>query len=253
MPGDDAGTLQTTTTSLAIIDAINEANGARMSDLAEHLDLATSTVHTHLRTLLEEEYLIKEGEIYRLGLKLFHLGEGARTRHEWYEAARRTVHEVANRSGEEVSFAVEEHGRAIMLFNRIANPSVKGFQVGRYFYMHGSATGKAILSELPSVHVERILDRWGLPAVTDATITDREELARELERTRERGYAVNDQESVEGLRAVGVPVRDPSGRVFGALDVSGPPYRLPPNEELAGLLTTAAEELAADLRARGHG
>lgn len=250
MAGDDARTLQTTATSLAIIDVINEMNGARMSDLADRLDLATSTVHAHLQTLLEKEYLIKEGEIYRLGLKLFHLGEGARTRHEWYEEARQKVHEVANRSGEEVSFAVEEHGRAIMLFNRVANPSVKGFQVGRYFYMHSSATGKAILSAMLSMHVERVLDRWGLPAITDNTITDREELYRELERTRERGYAVNDQESVEGLRAVGVPVRDPSGRVFGALDISGPPYRLPPNEELADILTTAAAELETDLRAR---
>lgn len=239
--------LQTTTTSLAIVDAVSEMGEARMSDLSERLDVSTSTVHTHLRTLLEHEYLVKRGEYYRLGLKLFHLGERARTRNEWYEVARKKTHRLADRCGEEVSFAVEEHGRAITLFNVVANLSAKGFQDGRYFYMHSSANGKAILSALPDTRVEEILDRWGLPAETAHTITDRAELLDELERTRERGYAVNDQESVEGLRAVSVPVTAPHGGVLGAMDISGPLYRLAPDTELAGMLSDIVEELETEL------
>jgi IclR family acetate operon transcriptional repressor len=239
--------LQTTETSRAIIDAVNELGEARMSELADRLDVSTSTIHVHLKTLLDQEYLVKRGEQYRLGLKLFHLGEDARTRNEWYEVARRKTHELADSCGEEVTFAVEEYGRAITLFNVVANVPSKGFQVGRYYYLHNSAVGKAILAELPETRVNEILDRWGLPAETEYTITDREALMEDIERTNERGYSVNDQEAVEGLRSVGVPVTAPHGGVLGALDISGPLYRLPPNEELASMLQDVVEELESEL------
>ncbi|MFC7059544.1 IclR family transcriptional regulator [Halovenus salina] len=242
--------LQTTTTSLKIVDLISEMGGARMTELADCLDCSTSTVHAHLQTLLEQEYLIKRGEHYLLGLRLFHLGEQARTRNEWFGTVRTTVTTLADRSGEEAGFGVEEHGRVITLFNFAANRSTKGFQVGRYFHMHNSAAGKAILSQFPEDKVTEILDRRGMPAETDNTITDRKTLFETLDDIRERGYAVNDQESIEGARAVAVPVTGPRGGVLGALDISGPTYRLAPDEELAAIISEAVETLETKLYSR---
>ena len=74
--------------------------------------------------------------------------------------------------------------------------------------------------------MERIVDEYGLEEMTDNTITDRDALFDELDATRERGYSLNDQEEVEGVRAVGAPVRDRTGRVLGAVSVSGPVSRM---------------------------
>jgi DNA-binding IclR family transcriptional regulator len=245
--GTDGRTLSTTRTSLAIVDAIDELDGARMSELATELDMATSTVHVHLQTLIEGEFVVKRGDTYHLALRLFHLGEQARQRDERFELAKTRANELADQCNEEVSFAVEEFGRAIILYNVVSDPSIAGFQVGRYFYMHNSAVGKAMLAAMDDARVEEIVDRRGLPRVTENTITEREDLFEELEATRERGYAINEQEALDGLRAVGVPVTNPSGEVFGALDISGPPYRLPDNEDLANMLVPVVEDLEADL------
>lgn len=239
--------LRTTETSLAVVDAVCELRGGTLSEISNHLGLATSTVHTHLQTLNENEYVVRDGDRYLLGLKLFHLGERARHRDERYALAKRRALELANDTNEEVNFSVEEHGRSIVLFDETSNASVEGYQVGRYFYMHNSASGKAMLAALPDERVDHILDRWGTPRETENTVTDRESLFAELERIRERGFAVNDQEALDGLRAVGVVVRDPDGGVLGALDISGPPYRLPDDEEAYRLLRTVVDDLETEL------
>jgi DNA-binding IclR family transcriptional regulator len=242
---------KTTAISLAVVDAIDELDGARLSEIAEHMDLSTSTLYTHLKTLEDRDYVTKVGHTYRLGLKLFHLGEKARRRDDRYRLAKRKASELARVTNEEVNFAVEEGGRCIVLFDETGNPSAEGFQVGRYFYMHNSASGRAMLAEFSRDRVVEILDRWGLPRETDSTIVDRGELFEELEAIRERGYAVSEQEALEGLRAVALAVRNPDGSVFGSLDVSGPPYRLPSDEELAELLRPVVGELEAELESYG--
>lgn len=248
MDSGNGGKRRTTTvTSLRVVDAIDELDGARLSEIAEYMDLSTSTLYTHLKTLEDCGYVKKLGDTYHLGLKLFHLGENARHRDGRYQIAKGKAFELANTTGEEVSFAVEEYGRSIILFDEISNPSSEGYQVGRYFYMHNSASGKVMLAEFSNDRVTEILDQWGLPAVTENTIVDRQELFDELERIRKQGYAVNDQEALEGLRGAAVAVKNPDGSVFGSLDIGGPPYRLPPNEELAELLYPVVEALEADL------
>lgn len=238
---------KTTAMSLRIVDAIEELDGATLSEIADYMDLSSSTLYTHLNTLEGFGYVTEAGGEYHLGMKLFHFGEIARYRDERYRLAKEKAFELADVTNEEVNFAVEENGRSIILFDETNNPASEGYQVGRYFYMHNSASGKAMLAEFDEDRREAVLDRWGLPRETENTIVDREELRTELERTRERGYAVNDQEALEGLRSVAVSVDDPNGGVFGSLDVSGPPYRLPADEELADLLQDAVDELEASI------
>ena len=246
-PENENETRKTTTRSLQIIDAINDLNGASLSEIAEYMNRSTSTLHTHLKTLEQNEYIVKRGNTYQLGLKLFHFGENARRRDDRYQLAKQKAFELANTTNEEINFAVEEHGRSIILFDETNSPSTEGYQVGHYFYMHNSASGKAMLAEFSEDRTTEILDRWGLPKQTENTITTPTKLFEELERTQERGYAVNAQEALEGLRSVAMPVKNPDGSVFGSLDISGPPYRLPTDEELADLLRPIIEELEDEL------
>lgn len=240
-------TLKTTETTLQVIETIAEFDGARMSEIADHLGLANSTVHSHLSTLRKHRYVTKQGDVYQLGLRFFHIGQQARHRDPRYAIAKEKAVNLASTTNEEANFSVEDHGRVVTLFDEIYNPVVEGFQVGHIFHMHNTSSGKSILAELPRRRVVEILDGWGLPTTTENTITDRDELFDELERTRERGYAINNQETMEGLRSIGMAVTNPDGSVFGALDVSGPPYRLQNDEKTATELSKAVEELEAEL------
>lgn len=239
---------KTSKTSLYAIEAIRDLDDATLSNIAEYTDIPVSTLHTHLQTLRETEYVIQEGHEYKLGMKLFHLGEQARWRDERYQIAKEQAWNLANQVGEEVSFAIKENNRMVILFDETTAPSAEGFQVGRYFDLHSSACGKATLAEFPEAQVDEFLEQYGLPEHTDNTITEREELYDELERIRERGYAVNKQEELEGLRSVAIVIKESDGSVFGTLDISGPPYRLPEDEVVAKRLQSTVAEIESALK-----
>jgi DNA-binding IclR family transcriptional regulator len=232
-----------------VLDALGELNGATLSDLAEYTSLATSTLHTHLHTLERNEYVIQNDGEYQLGLKLFHLGENARLRDGRYRLARKAALELASTVTEGVNFSVEEFGRSIVLFDESSTPHHEKFQAGRYFDMHSSASGKAMLAEYSRERVREIVERSGMPSHTDNTITDIQDLFTELDQIAEQGYAVNRQEEIAGLRSIAMVVTAPDGSVFGTLDISGPPYRLPADDEIAGQLRVAVDDLEASLEA----
>lgn len=239
--------VKSTRTMFRIVEALEAADGAQVTELADELELAKSTVHQQLSTLLDLGYVVKEEGEYYLGLKFIHLGEYARTRKEVYNMTRPLVEELAEETGERVQFMVEEHGRAFYLHMKQGRHGVQADRrVGKQRYLHSSAGGKAILAHMSEDEIESAIDRWGLPAETENTITTREELYEDLERVRERGYSLNMGESILGLRAVGVPVLEPSGDVVGSFVVSGPSHRLKGEvleEKISDLLLGTANEL----------
>ena len=245
-------THETTDTSIAVLSAVAELEGPTAGEVAESLDIAHSTVHKHLQTLLANGLVVQSDGAYRLGLKLYHLGTKAKRRDSRYLLAREKVHEIAERTSEVVNFSVAENGRAITLFDSLESGSLAGFESGQYFHLHGTAAGKAMLAEMRPDRVRAIIDQWGLPRLTANTITDEDELFDELEAVRERGYAVNEEEAWERLKAVAVPVRNPDGTVLGAMDVSGPPARLPYERELARILREGVAELETALDMQVH-
>lgn len=237
--------------SLEIIDAIQELDGARVTELATHLDWAPSTVHSHLKTLEHHRYLIKEGDTYNIGLEFLNRGGYARERKQAYQMAEDIVEELADETEERAQFIVEEHGRGIYLHTATGSHSVQvNSRLGRLKNLHNSASGKAILSQLPEERVAEIVDRWGLEATTENTITDYDELLEELEAVRKRGVSYNREESTKGLHAIAVPVTGSYGQVIGSFGISGPSNRLKGElyeEVLPDLLLGAANELELNI------
>lgn len=237
---------KTTTISLRIVDVIAELNGARLTEISNYMSIHESTLFTHLKTLEESGYITKiDGEYYP-SAKLFHLGKRARERDEYILVKNELVN-IYDNYDYQTSFSIDQGGRIIVLFDKNHESAPEGFQVGEYYHMHTSASGKAILAEYPDERVDEILEKWSLPEKQDNTITDREELFDELEQIRNSGYAINNQESLEGLRSIGVVVEKPSGDVLGAIDIFGPPYLLPSDEELVGILKDAASSVESKL------
>jgi IclR family acetate operon transcriptional repressor len=235
---DDANTLQTTEVSLELFDHIRERGGATLRQLTAATGLSKSSVYVHLSTLQTRDLVTKEGEQYHVGLRILEYAEKARRRKPEYDLARETVDDLLERLGEECGFAVEENGRTVLFYNA-TNTRQPTFYTGKTGPMHATAAGKAMLSAYSKDVVDQIIDSHGLSGETEKTITDRDELMDELETIRERGYAVIDEEFVEGMHSISVPVRYPNGQVFGALHVSAPAYR----QDDQGLWQLGVDEL----------
>ncbi|WP_435335796.1 IclR family transcriptional regulator [Haloarchaeobius sp. TZWWS8] len=217
--------LKTTAISLELVDHILELEGATMTELTEVTGLAKSTVHTHLSTLAEYGYVVNVDNQYQLGAKFAHLGDYVRTRKAYYRIATETVSWLGNESSMEADFAVEEHGRMVSLYGDLEFANSPRFLIdGSPFHVHTTASGKAIVAEYPDSRVREIIDRWGLPASTENSITSEDELFEELERVRELGYGENNGEAIDGFWAVGKAVKSPRGEVYGSLNLSGPAY-----------------------------
>lgn len=243
--------VKTTETSFEILETLRERDGARVTELAVHLGLAKSTVHRHLESLRDLEYVTREGDVYKIGLKFLQLGEYARNREEEYRMARSKVAELAEQTGERAQFIVEEHGNAVYVHcSRGRNAVDTDSGLGNRIPLHATAAGKAILAHMPQHQLQEYLEQNELVRLTDTTIVDETALFDALETIREREYSINDQEKTEGLRAVGVPVKRQDGRAIGALSVSGPTHRMKGDlfdHELPNLLLGTANELELNI------
>lgn len=228
--GSAPRTLETVSRACAVIEALDELDGAGVTELADHLGLSKSSAHAYLATLRENHLVVREDDGYRLSLEFLYLGKSVRHRHPLFEHGREQVERLANESGEYAHLMCEQHGLERNLY-KAAGENAVGDQYHtikerRADNLHFTATGKAVLAHLPEARVEEIVSRYGLVAKTEHTITDPDALLADLETVREHGYAVNDEEEVKGIRAVGAPIRDGDGRVLGAISVSGPTSRL---------------------------
>ncbi|WP_135855364.1 IclR family transcriptional regulator [Halorussus salinus] len=215
--------VKTTQRSLDVIEALQETDGARLTELADRLDLPNSTVHNHLSTLMERDYVFKDGDIYRVSLRFLDLGEHARKRRKIYDLAKPEIRELADETGEVANLLVEENGWGVFLWSSEGENAVPlDIHPGKHVHLHATAVGKCILAHLSEKRVDEIVARRGLPAETDRTITDRGALADELETVRNRGYAIDDEERLPGMRCIGTTVKSESGNIIGAISVSGP-------------------------------
>jgi len=242
----------TADTVFAILETIEDRNGAHVTEIADELDLAKSTVYRHLSTLFDREYVVKAGNEYHLGFRFLALGEQTLRRRPEYELIQEKVEYLADETGERVQFVVEDHGKGVHLFREVGENAIEtDWQAGNRFYIHQSACGKAILSRLGDDRVTEIIEQHGLPVATENTIKDEDELLADLEQIRERGFALNQEENTNRLCAVGVPLMTESGTVVGSFSVAGASYRMEGSrltEELPAIIQRAVNDVEHNSR-----
>lgn len=243
MAGDErSNVLRTTATSIEILNLLDKFDGAGITQLADHMGKPKSTVHGHLTTLKSKQFVITEGDIYMLGPELLRLGNAVRTRKQGYVLAHEYTERLYSETGFRSVFAVEMGGRAV--FMHTASGNKLGWtheRLGNQLYLHDTAVGKAILATLSPQRVDQIIDRWGLPAETEHTITDPDTLRAQLTEIREQGYAVNHEENIEGLHGLGVAATEQSGNVVGGFSITGPEHPFSGTNTEHELAKTVAE------------
>lgn len=253
MPKNDrsAQKVKTTDTVFEIIMKLHELEKASLAELADQLDFAKSTIHDHLTTLEAKEYLRREGDEYSLSLKFLYHGMSVKNRRDVSRVGQSVIDDLADKTGEVAWTIVEEHGKAVYLNKSMGEKAVQTHaRIGGREYLHHLASGKVLLAHLPDERVDEIIERHGLPELTENTITDRDELQAKLEEVYEEGIAMNDKETIQGLRAIAAPVFDGED-VIAAVSVSGPANRLSKQrcrEEIKPPLLEAANEIELKLQ-----
>jgi len=247
MGNEESRTIKTAERLFDIIEGLDELGQAGVTELGNHVDIPKSSLYQYLSTFERRGYVVKKNGTYRLSLRL--LGQGTKIRENMalYEHGRSYLDDLAERTGENVWLTAEEHGYCVTLDRAVGEHGFEKFSgtIGGRSELHTHAAGKAILAHFPEERVDDIVDRHGLAAQTDETIRERETLFEELSTIRDRGYALNDNESIEGVRAVGVVIMA-NEEVLGSIAVGGPQNRLQGDyyrDELPTLLQGVANEI----------
>ncbi len=195
----------------------------------------------------------RERDRYRLGLRLFELGNTVLANMDLHREARPFVEQLTRLSGHSVHLAVFD-GRAAVVIHR-ADPHAEGSPAAfiEAAPAHCTSVGKAILAFQPPELLARLAGPAGFARYTDRTITHPAALAAHLEETRARGWSLDEGEHQPGLRCIGAPIRDQTGRVFAAISVSAPVRELtqPRIPAAVKLVRHAAQGLSAALGWRG--
>lgn len=217
-----------------------------ITELAGSTGLTISTAHRLVRTLCGAGLLVQDStsERYRLGPLLVVLGRRAEQL-LGYAPALPVLQLLAAETGESVNLGIRSGAEVLVVLDAASDQPLRFNQApGSRVPVHTSAMGKCLLAFAPNVDAELS----GLPqlaGMTDRTITDVALLREDLERTRARGWALNDEERNPGVRAVGAPVLH-NGTAVAAIAVQGPTVRLTDValDPLTQALLAAARELA---------
>jgi IclR family acetate operon transcriptional repressor len=253
-PVPAAGGLTSVDNALWLLQLIGERQALRVAEAADLLGVARSTAHRLLNALRRRDFVMQDrpNGAYRPGPALNAIGLAAISRIDIRRVARPVLEELQEKTRETVSLAVLE-GATIRFVDCVE--SVRSVRVGNRTGVvrpaHASAVGKVILAQLPISEVERRYPDEDIPAGTPAALTDRRALLRELDEVRAQGYALNWEESAEGVSAVAVALRDTSGAPIAALGIAAPSSRMGSVEAVrafAPLVLEASERVQERLR-----
>lgn len=218
-----------------------------LSEIAEQVAVPVPTTHRILQALASMGYVRQlPTRRYGLGPRFITMGEVASR--QLGAGAQPRLAEVAETLGETANMAILDTDMAMYVAQVPSSRSMRMFtEVGRRVHMHATGVGKAILAQLKDEQVCSIVERSGLPSFTQNSIRDVPNLLRELENTRSRGYAMDDNEQEIGVRCLSVAV--PHTPNQSAISVSGPVTRVDQSfaDRAVPLLKQVAQEIATDI------
>jgi DNA-binding IclR family transcriptional regulator len=222
------------------------------TEINEEIGLPKQTVHRLVATLESEGFLNREpsGKRYRPSRRLRLMGAGLLHASRFHITRHQVLQTVASNVKEAVNYVVPEE-TGMHYLDRIDTdwPFRIQLPVGTNVPFHCTASGKCFMASLSNSARKKFVAGLDLEKLTEKTFTNSEKLLAELEMVSKRGYAIDDEEFMDGMRAIAVPVTDNTGRFVAALAFHGPSQRLsvPVMEERVDVLFNGAVTLKQGL------
>jgi len=239
--------------AIDVLEAIGDSgHGIGHLDLADKVGLPKTTVYRILSTLVARGLVWRDPlrRVYCLGARTIELARKAYSMPELVAAARGELRALRDLTGETTYLATLDGTESVSLercdgAHNVRSAAALGVRKGLYC----TSQGKAMLAALDEESRNAIVAQLELTPLTRKTITDRRKLKAELRLTAGRGYAIDEEEIVMGVRCVGAAIVDSKGRVRGAMSIAGPAFRMTRKrvEELGPEVAEAARRIGAQL------
>ncbi len=244
-----SGLVQSLTRALAMLEILGEdPDGYRLTDIAERVGLAASTVHRLLTTLEQKRFvqLDRATGLWHVGVQCYTVGSAFLHRRNLAVQSYPPMRRLRDEAGETANLGVAVDGELVFLGQAESRELMRAIgRPGSRTALHCSGMGKALLAAMPEPDVRRILGERGLARWTPRTLVKESALLEELAVTRERGWAYDNEEHAIGLRCVAAVIHDEYSQPMAAVSLSGPTVRITDERvpALAAQVMRAADEI----------
>lgn len=231
--GKAGGSVQSLDRAFLLISQLAESeadSGMNLAELAATSGLANSTAHRLLVSMKHLNFVEYDDEtgLWSVGVKAFSVGNAYLRKRDYVAQARPFMRELVSEVGETSNIAILKDDRHVFVGQVECKEVMRMVvQIGSEGYLHAAGVGKALLSAMPEADVLNIIGRTGLPKLSDKTITTKKVFLQELDKVRDCGYALDDEEQTPGLRCIASNVYDEYGEAIAAVSISGPSVRIP--------------------------
>jgi len=227
---EDTGNIPTNLRLLAVLEELCQAGvPITPTDVNQQLKLPKPTVHRLFHTLEDEGFVQRDidGKSYGPGPRMRRLSMNVLSSQRVRTVRVTVLRELAKEIGETCNIATPDR-EAMIYLDRVETewPLRIQLPIGTSVPFHCTASGKMYLSSLSPIHFEKYLDATDLESRAPKTIVDPVELKAEIARIRANGYSTDDEEFMDGMVAIAVPIHDDQGRLMSTLSVHAPTQRV---------------------------
>lgn len=221
-------TVQALDRGLILLVALAKAGKITLTELAQKVEMPPSSVHRLLSTLQKHEFaeFDKSTQDWMVGVETFRIGNTFVQRTNLIEAAHTTMQNLMQETGETANLAIAGSGNIVFVNQIETNHPIRAFfPPGTRSHMHASGIGKALLADFPRAEVEKIFAEKGLPTFTEKTLITNEAMFADLDKIKQRGWSLDDEERYSGMRCVAATIYNSLGEPVAGISVSGPTAR----------------------------
>jgi DNA-binding IclR family transcriptional regulator len=210
----------------SILDAFSLSRPVlSLSDIREHTGMPNSTVQRLVTNLTSEGFLDREGDAYRVGMRMAYWAAPATRGMEILDVIGPVLKTLRDTTGETACFfKAEQHYRVCVAIAETRHALRREMHLGKLLPLHAGSAGRVLLAWGPEL-MDAVL-RDPLESITESTITSSEDLETAVKRTRADGFAITVGEREDGASGLSAPVFDSAAGLVGALTISGPTLRM---------------------------
>jgi IclR family KDG regulon transcriptional repressor len=245
--------IQSVTNALNLLEEFKgDRDELGVTELSNRLKLHKNNIFRLLATLEAKGYIEqnKATENYRLGVKTLELGQTFINQLGLVRQAKPLLKEIAAECNEMAYIGTIRQNSVVYLDVEEPNQTVKvANRVGWRLPIHCTAIGKAQIAYSSEEELQKLGILNNMDKFTSNTIVDKGVFLKHLKEISKLGYAVDNEEYNLGVKCVGVPVRDYTGRVVGGISVSGPSFRMT-DEVLKGKIIPIVKDIGQKVSRR---
>lgn len=248
MGADSGSEVQSLDRAIFILEIVSSADGVILSEIARRAELPNSTVHRLLATLQKRGLVDHDpaSGLWTVGVGLFRIGAAYLRIRKLPDIGRPVIRELLGEVGETVNLSMLDGVELVCVAQAESHAPVRAFfRLGRRLPIHASAAGKAILAASEANARRERINALDLERFTPNTLVTQKALLADLAEVGRQGFAVDDEEQTLGMRCVAAAIRGEWGEPVGAISISAPSVRMPPErlQSAGARVKTAADRL----------